>query len=614
MAINLGNRSDIITITHILNDASNKISSILEKLSSGRRITKASDDPAALALANTLKMQSKVNSQRTKSVNDAVSLLNVAHGAVSELETITIKLKELAEQAANNTITSTQRLALHNEATALVDEYNRIISTAEYNERNLLDITQGQAELSLQLGSGNSNKISFNVGTSLSATIGGAIFSGIFDYEFNLSVGENFAVEFLDYNGDGNLDVVAKSETYVTVNLGDGTGAFYDSKGSSQLLTTDNTDIVVADFNNDGKDDIVGSAGIILGSSSLIQENSTVTSFFSTHSIAAGDFNNDGNMDVLAQAIAGGSLRVHLGNGSGGFTSSTTISGSYSVNNLITSDLNNDGKDDFVAINTSGNIVIGIGDGSTNFSLTTTDIVATTSDISLKASDMNNDGYADIIFSNGTDIKIARNSGSGTFSSAETSTTIVGETIFNIGDIDGNGLNDIVVNNNGPAPYLANSSGGFTLSEHLDYFSGGQGEQFGIGDIDNDGFLDLLFEADDSFVYAFIQDTSTTSFASYIDLTTQASATEAINTLDAQIARVQIELGKQAASSSRLKSTISNLDSIVLNLESAYSRITEFNVAEGISELVTRTIRQDTATAIFAQANLSRELVLKLLR
>jgi flagellin-like hook-associated protein FlgL len=123
-----------------------------ERLSSGLRITKASDDAAGLAVANSVDIDRRVYTQGLRNVNDGISYLNVAEGAVTEMGNIVTRLKELTNQGSNSTLGSAQRDAINGEVNALSQEYNRILRYASFNDIDLLSASNS----SLGIGSGYS--------------------------------------------------------------------------------------------------------------------------------------------------------------------------------------------------------------------------------------------------------------------------------------------------------------------------------------------------------------------------------------------------------------------------------------------------------------------------
>ncbi len=123
-----------------------------ERLSSGLRINKASDDAAGLAVANSVDIDRRVYAQGLRNVNDGISYLNVAEGAVTEMGNIVTRLKELTSQGSSTTISSAQRDAINGEVNALSQEYNRILRYASFNDIDLLS----DSNSSLTIGTGYS--------------------------------------------------------------------------------------------------------------------------------------------------------------------------------------------------------------------------------------------------------------------------------------------------------------------------------------------------------------------------------------------------------------------------------------------------------------------------
>jgi flagellin len=109
-----------------------------EKLSSGSRINKAADDAAGLAISENLRANIRSLSQAKRNANDGVSLLNVAESGLMESSNMIVRLRELAIQAASDTIGDQERGYLDQEFLQLKSEINRIASSTEYNGTLLL--------------------------------------------------------------------------------------------------------------------------------------------------------------------------------------------------------------------------------------------------------------------------------------------------------------------------------------------------------------------------------------------------------------------------------------------------------------------------------------------
>jgi flagellin len=219
------------------------------------RINRASDDAAGLAIADSLNADARVYGQAIRNVNDGVSALSIADGALGQLSNIVIRQKEFAEQAANGVYSSAQCRAMHTEANALINEFNRIVGSTAFNGVNLLD--GSYLNTSSQAGYGLNGGLRMGIGDDLQRAIGDGTFTvsqtltnGIFPTYINSA----------DFNGDGYLDLILSRSGAggggLTV-LGNGDGTFrapITINGS--LIATGGRNVVAADFNNDGAADL----------------------------------------------------------------------------------------------------------------------------------------------------------------------------------------------------------------------------------------------------------------------------------------------------------------------------------------------------------------------
>ncbi len=111
----------------------------LEKLSSGLRINRAGDDAAGLAISEKMRGQIRGLDQATRNAQDSISLIQTAEGALNETHSILQRMRELANQAANDTNTDVDRGEIQKEINQLADEIDRIANTTEFNTQKLLD-------------------------------------------------------------------------------------------------------------------------------------------------------------------------------------------------------------------------------------------------------------------------------------------------------------------------------------------------------------------------------------------------------------------------------------------------------------------------------------------
>lgn len=119
------------------------MSQSLEKLSTGLRINRASDDAAGLAISERLRTQVRGANQAQRNAMDGVAALNIAEGAANEISDILQRMRELAIQSSNDTLTSTERAYTNQEFAALIDEIDRIADVTNYNRMKLLSGATG---------------------------------------------------------------------------------------------------------------------------------------------------------------------------------------------------------------------------------------------------------------------------------------------------------------------------------------------------------------------------------------------------------------------------------------------------------------------------------------
>jgi flagellin len=135
---------------------SNRISDFREyqtrssRLASGKRITTASDDAAGLAISERLGAQLRSLEQASRNVDHGAAVTRIADGALSSQTDNLIRMRELAMQAANGTLSNDDRAAIQSEMSALRDEVDRVGATTEFNGQPLLD----GDPIAIQVGTG----------------------------------------------------------------------------------------------------------------------------------------------------------------------------------------------------------------------------------------------------------------------------------------------------------------------------------------------------------------------------------------------------------------------------------------------------------------------------
>jgi len=148
------NQSSINAQRNLVSTGRNLNQSI-ERLSSGLKVNSASDDAAGMAVTINLRAQIRGFEQAIENANDGIAILQTTEGSYNSISDILIRMRELAVQSANDTLTNKERLYLDTEFEDLTEEITRIANVAEYNGQPLLDGTAGD---------GNGNMV-FQVGT-----------------------------------------------------------------------------------------------------------------------------------------------------------------------------------------------------------------------------------------------------------------------------------------------------------------------------------------------------------------------------------------------------------------------------------------------------------------
>jgi len=152
MALRINTNVTSINAQRNLTNSTQKLNRSLEKLSSGMRINRAADDAAGLALSESLKSDIKALEQASRNAADGVSLVQMAEGSLDEVSGILVRMRELAEQAANETMGTTERGYINTEFTTLMAEIDRISDSTEFNGITLLDGNGGTSSILVGVG------------------------------------------------------------------------------------------------------------------------------------------------------------------------------------------------------------------------------------------------------------------------------------------------------------------------------------------------------------------------------------------------------------------------------------------------------------------------------
>ena len=176
MALKIFNNPSSINAQRLLAANSERLAKSVERISSGVRINKASDDAAGLAVSEALRSDIRAMRQAMRNANDGISMINVTEGALNEQSSILIRLRELASQSSTGTVGSTERQTIQLEFNSLRNEVDRITESTTFNGQGLIDgalassiAATSQVVLQIGINSNSNSQINLNEEMNLSA-------------------------------------------------------------------------------------------------------------------------------------------------------------------------------------------------------------------------------------------------------------------------------------------------------------------------------------------------------------------------------------------------------------------------------------------------------------
>ena len=164
-----------LTAQRNLSMTQRSLDTAVARLSSGLRINKAGEDPAGLAISEKFRGQIASMVEAERNANYNVNLLETAEGALGVIDEKLVRLRALAVEAANGTLTGSDRTILNVEFQQLKSEITRIAQVTNYNGLNLLDGTYSTANLTFHIGSNavsNKDFYTINIKTMTASAMG----------------------------------------------------------------------------------------------------------------------------------------------------------------------------------------------------------------------------------------------------------------------------------------------------------------------------------------------------------------------------------------------------------------------------------------------------------
>jgi flagellin len=218
MSLRINQNISALIANRNLAATNDNISKSLEKLSSGLRINRAADDAAGLGISEKIRAQIGGITQAQRNAQDGISLIQTAEGALQESSSILIRMRELAVQAANGSITDSDRDNIEAEVSQLLTEIDRISETTEFNTKSLLSGIMVEAGISFTTPL-----------TGITATIANA--SNIVNAEYTVLV----------TNTSSSIDYTILNGTVVVASGADATGTITATVNGIQFTIASNT-------------------------------------------------------------------------------------------------------------------------------------------------------------------------------------------------------------------------------------------------------------------------------------------------------------------------------------------------------------------------------------
>ena len=260
MSLVVNNNLMAANVARNLNTHYGRLQTSTQRLSSGLRINSAADDAAGLAIRELQRADIAALHQGARNANDAISMIQVADGALGVIDEKLIRMKELAEQAATGTYSSTQRLMIESEYQAMASEITRIANATDFNGMKLLDGTLSSdkhdgsglvstGKMKIHFGTANDSAedyyyITIGNCTAAALGVGNSAYVGSGKYVLSetkttLKDGTEVVKSADDQYVDAKGNVVQVTATLTEAKrAADGSGAIYYNDGTAWVVAT----------------------------------------------------------------------------------------------------------------------------------------------------------------------------------------------------------------------------------------------------------------------------------------------------------------------------------------------------------------------------------------
>ncbi|CDT86222.1 Polar flagellin F [Vibrio coralliirubri] len=273
MAITVNTNVSALVAQRNLSNANNMLNQSLERLASGSRINSAKDDAAGLQISNRLEAQMSGIDVAVRNANDGISIMQTAEGAMNETTNIMQRMRDLSLQASNGSNSSSERIAIQEEVTALNDELNRIAETTSFGGKKLLNGSFGHTSFQIGGSSGEAVQIGLKSMRTDDINMGG------FSYVANGKASDSWEVKSNQNDMTMSFTDRFGQPQEITINAKAG-----DDIEELATYINGQTDLVSASVNDDGQLQIYMSgedtAGTLSFSGSLASELSMSAGYY----------------------------------------------------------------------------------------------------------------------------------------------------------------------------------------------------------------------------------------------------------------------------------------------------------------------------------------------
>ncbi|EPN8545806.1 MULTISPECIES: flagellin [Vibrio] len=202
MAITVNTNVAALVAQRHLTSATDMLNQSMERLSSGKRINSAKDDAAGLQISNRLQSQMRGLDVAVRNVNDGISIMQTAEGAMNEVTNIMQRMRDLSLQSANGSNSKAERTALQEEVSALNDELSRIAETTSFGGRKLLNGTFGTS--SFQIGATAGEAVQIGLRTMQPESLG----------SFSMSSYQRVSSDWTVQNGNNEIVISYRDNNF----------------------------------------------------------------------------------------------------------------------------------------------------------------------------------------------------------------------------------------------------------------------------------------------------------------------------------------------------------------------------------------------------------------